>query len=135
MAIVVDASIAAAWCFPLEEGSSSADAVAMQIVSDTGIVPGIFWYEIRNVLMGAETSGRIDLEGTETFLKRLSQIGLQADHDHVEADTLNLARRHRLTIYDAAYLETAIRRDATLATLDSALAAATAREGVGNPAA
>ncbi len=135
MAIVIDASIAAAWCFPQEEGSSAADAVAMQIVSDTGIVPGIFWYEIRNVLIGAEVSGRIDSEGTQLFLRRLGELQFQSDHNHVEADTLNLARRHRLTIYDAAYLETAIRHDATLATLDTALAAATAREGVGNPAA
>ncbi len=135
MAIVVDASIAAAWCFPQEEGSSAADAVAMQIVGDIGIVPGIFWYEIRNVLVRAEVSGRIDREGTELFLQRLAQLQFQADHDQVEADTLALARRHRLTVYDAAYLETALRRGAALATLDTALAAATASEGVGNPAA
>jgi predicted nucleic acid-binding protein len=135
MAIVVDASIAAAWCFPQEEGSSAADAVAMQIVGDIGIVPGIFWYEIRNVLVRVEVSGRIDREGTELFLQRLAQLQFQADHDQVEADTLALARRHRLTVYDAAYLETALRRGAALATLDTALAAATASEGVGNPAA
>ena len=133
MAIVIDASIAAAWCFPQEEGSPAADAVAMQIVSDTAIVPGIFWYEIRNVLKWAEVRGRIDREGTEIFLQRLTQLELHEDHNHVEADTLALARRNRLTVYDASYLETALRRSAELATLDTALVAATVREGVGNP--
>ncbi len=46
------------------------------------------------------------------------------------AGSLCLARRHRLSGYDAAYLETALRRGAKLATLDRKLATAAAREGV-----
>ena len=41
-----------------------------------------------------------------------------------------LARRHGLSGYDAAYLETAMRRRAKLATLDRKLAAAATGEGV-----
>jgi predicted nucleic acid-binding protein len=41
-----------------------------------------------------------------------------------------LARRHRLTVYDAAYLELALREVVPLATLDQALAAAAQAEGV-----
>ena len=134
MAIVIDASVAAAWCFPYEEGSPAADAVAMQIVGESGIIPGIFWYEMRNVLIRAEWSGRIDPEGTEHFLKRLEELQMEMDQGHGEAETLALARRHQLTVYDAAYLETALRRQAKLATLDAALAAAAAAEGVVNPA-
>ncbi len=115
MAIVIDASIAAAWCFPQEEGSLDADGVAMQIISETGIVPMVFWYEIRNVLINSERSGRIDQQGTERFLERLGELQFEIDNGHDETDTLNLARRHRLTVYDAAYLETALRRQARLA--------------------
>ena len=134
MAIVVDASVAVAWCFPLEEGSAEAGAVAMQILEEPGIAPGIFWYEIRNVLIGAERSGRIDPDGAERFLQRLSELDIGIDHDHNGLEVLALARRHRLTVYDAAYLETALRRQAALATLDTTLAAACAGEGVANPA-
>ena len=133
MAIVIDASVAAAWCFPHEEGSSSADAVAMQIIGEPGIVPRIFWYEIRNVLIGAEWNGRINRQGTERFLERLEELQIAMDRGHVEAETLTLARRHHLTVYDAAYLETALRHQAKLATLDTALAVVATTEGVANP--
>ena len=130
MAIVVDASVAAAWCFPNETGSVAADAVAEQLVSENGIVPGIFWYEIRNVLIAAERRGRIEREEADRFLRRLDELRLEVDHAHSESALLGLARRHQLTIYDAAYLETAVRRRAALATLDTALAAAAVRERV-----
>lgn len=130
MAIVIDASIAAAWCLPHEQGSAAADVAAMQIVREQGIVPGIFWYEIRNVLLRAERSGRIQNQDTEQFLQRLDELRMEADHGHNGAELLDLARRHRMSSYDAAYLETAIRNRASLATLDTALASAATREGV-----
>jgi predicted nucleic acid-binding protein len=43
---------------------------------------------------------------------------------------LALSRKHRLTAYDAAYLELAIRRDLELATLDRELRAAAINEDV-----
>ena len=133
MAIVIDVSVAAAWCFPREEGSVAADAVAMQIIGEPGIVPRIFWYEIRNVLISAERSGRIERQGTERFLERIGELQFEIDGAHNEAQTLILARNHHLTVYDAAYLETALRHQAKLATLDTSLASAAATEGVANP--
>ena len=49
--IVVDASVAAAWGIPDEAGSAAADRVLTRIVDERGIAPGLFWYEIRNVLI------------------------------------------------------------------------------------
>ena len=131
MAIVLDASMALAWCFPEEEGAPKADAVAVRLINEPGIAPRIFWYEVRNVLVMAERRGRIDREGTMRFLGRLGELQIEIDDSHVEADTLDLAHRHRLTFYDAAYLETAIRYQATLATLDNELDAAARREKAG----
>lgn len=130
MAIVLDASVAIAWCFPDEAGNSEANAIAARLVSEPGITAGIFWYEIRNVLVRSEWSGRISSEGTARFLERLGELDIEIDTDHVEMETLALARRHRLTVYDASYLETAARRQAALATLDRALAVAASREGI-----
>lgn len=50
--------------------------------------------------------------------------------DHLWTTTVALADRHRLTIYDATYLELAIRRGLPLATLDQELRVAAEREGV-----
>ncbi len=131
MAIVLDASVAIAWCFPDEEGAAEASAIAERLISEPGITTGVFWYEIRNVLVNSERRGRINSEGTMRFLERLGELDIEVYADHVETETLELARRHRLTVYDAAYLETAIRRGAVLATLDKNLAVAANIEGVG----
>ena len=130
MAVVIDASIAAAWCFPDEEPTLGADVLALDIADGTLVVPGVFWYEIRNALLRAERRGRIDRDSSVVFLAQLGELQTEVDSGHDEGQALALARRHNLTFYDAAYLETAVRRDARLATLDGALATAAASEGV-----
>ncbi len=130
MAVVVDASVAAAWCFRDEVGSGEADAVIAQLSTETGIVPGLFWHEMRNVLVVAERRGRIRSREVERHLYHLRSLPLLTDNDQSDIDTVALARLHDLSGYDAAYLETAKRHGADLATLDRELATASAREGL-----
>ena len=132
MAIVIDASVALAWCFPDEETPEAVDNVASLIAGEQAIVPGIFWYEVRNILVRAERRGRIESQDTGHFLSRLDALGIVIDREHNEEFVLALARRHQLTVDDAAYFETALRRQARIATLDNALAAASVRESVEN---
>ena len=132
MAIVIDASVALAWYLPNEQGNTGADAMALQMAREQTFVPGIFWYEVRNILVRSERQGRINSEDTEQFLGRLNALGIEIDLEHNESNVLALARLHGLTVYDAAYLETALRRQARIATLDNALAAASVRESVEN---
>ena len=130
MAIVVDVSIAAAWCFP-DERADAAERALDDLPRLGGVVPGIFSYEMRNVLIVNERRGRIDQAGTARFLLRLRDLRLLRDDDHDDDIVMALARKHRLSAYDAAYLETALRRGDSLATLDRDLAEAAAAEGVG----
>ena len=129
MAIVVDASIAAAWCFP-DEQADAAERAFDDLPRSGGVVPGIFTYEIRNVLIVNERRGRIDQAGSARFLMRLRALRLLEDDAHDDDTVTALARKHGLSAYDAAYLETALRRGDTLATLDRDLARAAATEGV-----
>ena len=133
MPVVYDASVVAAWRLRDEQNSAAATTVAIQLTTERGIVPGNFWYEIRNVLVRAERQGRIHQDGTDRFIERLDAL-VEPDLNHNEAATIELARRHGLSFYDAAYLETALRRQADLATFDRALAAAVRAEGIRNPA-
>ena len=130
MAIVVDVSIAAAWCFP-DERAAAAERALDDLPRLGGVVPGIFSYEMRNVLIVNERRGRIDQAGSARFLLRLRDLRLLRDDAHDDDIVLALARKHRLSAYDAAYLETALRRGDSLATLDRDLAGAAAAEGVG----
>ncbi len=129
MAIVLDASIAAAWCFP-DEQAEAAERVLDGLSRLGGVIPGIFSYEISNVLIVNERRGRIDQTESMRFLMRLRSLRLMQDVAHDEDAVMALARKHGLSAYDAAYLETALRRGDSLATLDKNLAKAAAVEGV-----
>ena len=130
MAIVIDASVAIAWCLRDRDGTTRADAVMERASSEAVIVPGLFWHEVRNVLVVAERKERIEADAAERHIERLRTLEFITDDDQDDRQTIALARRHRLSGYDAAYVETGKRLGAKLATLDEKLAAAADGEGV-----
>lgn len=93
-------------------------------------MPTLFWFEIRNALVMAERRKRISAQRTNAFLSDLALLPFLVDDLPRETSVLDLARRRALTVYDAAYLELAQRKDIPLATLDKALIGAAKREGV-----
>lgn len=132
MAVVYDASFAAAWCFGDERGSAAAEGIVRRFRDRSALVPSIFWYEIRNVLVLRERREEAGTGGdfAAVFLERLGELDVEEVSVRDTAAVLDLARRHRLTIYDAAYLDLAIGRGARLATLDRRMAEAAAAEGL-----
>ena len=132
MATVIDASVAAAWCFRDEEGSAQADAVMARTAEQPSIVPGIFWHEMRNILSVAERKGRIAAMEADRHVDRLRTLPIVTDDAQDDREILGLTRRWNLSAYDAAYLETARRRGADIATFDRRLAAAATSEAVPN---
>lgn len=129
MAVVIDASVAAAWCFP-DEPVAAAERALEDLSRHGGAVPAIFRYEIRSTLIVSERRGRIDRADSARFLMRLRDLRLLRDDAHDEDAIMAFAREHGLSVYDAACLETALRRGDTLATLDRDLARAAVAEGV-----
>ena len=129
MPFVLDASIAACWAFDDEDHPIAAQALE-RIRTDEGRVPSLWWFEIRNTLIVNERRGRITEADTTAFLRGLGRLGMVVDRTPDEAVVLALTRRHRLTVYDAAYLELAQRDDIPLATLDTDLASAARAEGL-----
>jgi predicted nucleic acid-binding protein len=135
MPLVIDASIVHDWA--LEEHHPVALAVRERLRDDTAIAPSLWWFEVRNGLIVAERRGQSAEHLTAAFLQRLSRFSVTIDSLPSDDKAMTLARRHRLTVYDAAYLELALRERLELATLDAALADAARREGVvviGDPA-
>jgi predicted nucleic acid-binding protein len=91
------------------------------------IVPAFFHLEIANVLLLAERGGRMSVEAREQRLQQFAAMQFIVDPETVSrawSDTIALARRYSLVVYDAAYLEVAVRTGSMLATLDEKLAAA-----------
>lgn len=126
---VIDASVTAAWCLA-DEDAAEAEAAFDRLTMSDAVVPALWWFEVRNILIVSERRGRIDALATTEFLVDLARLPIRIDRDPDGEVVLALARKHRLTAYDAAYLELARRQSAPLATLDRALAAAARSAGI-----
>jgi predicted nucleic acid-binding protein len=126
---VLDASIAACWCFH-DEQDARADIAFELLDRDFAVVPAHWWFEVRNITLVGERRGRVLQIDASLFLGRLERMTItHADLPDGSA-VLELARRRRLSFYDAAYLELAQRESIALATLDNDLCVAARAEGV-----
>ncbi|MCY3928124.1 MAG: type II toxin-antitoxin system VapC family toxin [Acidobacteria bacterium] len=126
---VLDCSVACAWLLE-DERVPGADRVLGQAGTHGASAPGLFWAELRNALVMAERRGRLTPTQTTEALTEIEHLDVELDHAPDEETTLRLARDHRLSVYDALYLELAIRQKRELATLDTALQRAAESEGV-----
>ncbi len=129
MAFVPDALVAAAWVLPDEE-AVLADIALDRLGGETVMVPGVFWHELRNLLLSAERRGRIDENHADASMARLRRLPIHRADDADDRVVMALARVHRLTAYDASYLALAIHEGCALASLDRRLNEAAVAEGV-----
>ena len=96
-------------------------------------MPSLWWLEVANVLQMGVRRKRYSPSDRDAHLRDLAKYTIRTDpytKTHAWTSTLTLADRHGLTLYDAAYLELALRRDLPLATLDCELRQAATTEAV-----
>jgi predicted nucleic acid-binding protein len=127
---VLDASVAAAWCFHDEQDARADAAFALMQRDASALVPPLWWFEVRNAGLLGVRQKRITENEMTTFFSRLARMLIDIAELQEETPIFALAQRHRLSFYDAAYLELAQRQDIALATLDQALARAAVAENV-----
>jgi predicted nucleic acid-binding protein len=130
--LVIDCSLAMAWYFK-DEATPYTNAVRASLATERAVVPALWPLEVANVLLMAERRKRSNQTRATKWLRYLSALLIAVDEetplrafDHI----LNLARTHKLTTYDAAYLELAVRRGLPLGTLDRDLEKAAKAVGV-----
>lgn len=132
MNFVLDCSIAMAWCFE-DEATEFTDSLLEELVGGSTKVPSIWFLEVANVLAISERRGRSNQAQISQFLGLLGSLPIIMDTktgDKAFTDILTLARTHKLTSYDAAYLELALREGLPLATLDEELKRVASKLGV-----
>jgi predicted nucleic acid-binding protein len=125
-ALVLDASVTICWCFP-DQRTDYSKAVLSSVTEGLAVVPALWAIEVGNVLLTSTRRGVLSPDLMRAFLENLADY---QDPDRVLGDVLRLAQKHRLTNYDACYLELAKRMSLPLASQDSALLTAAQREGV-----
>jgi predicted nucleic acid-binding protein len=129
---VLDNSVTMSWAFP-DEANPYAQDVLTTLPGASAVVPSIWPLEAANVLLVGERRGRISRADSTSFVAILDSLSIGVDGETSERalkDTLDLARAQGLSVYDAAYLELAMRRGLPLATLDDKLKAAALAVGV-----
>lgn len=133
MPIVVDASVSMSWILDDEDSTYAAD-VLMRVVEDGGLVPRHWILEITNAIVTAIRRGRLET----TSMSKIGQLLKELPIDVAQSPTLEyalgplttLAHEQKLSAYDAAYLDLALREGLALATLDDRLRAAAGNVGV-----
>lgn len=137
MNFVLDASVAMSWL--LGDGVATPRGYAMGVLEamksedNRAIVPVVWNLEVANVIAKAEQKGLLVEAQSEAFLEMLSGLDIDVDSDTVAtalSDTLQIARRYRLSAYDASYMELSLRAGMPLATLDQDLNKAARRAGI-----
>lgn len=132
MSLVLDSSIALSWCF--EDEQTPATLALLQRVAETGAAAPSLWpLEVLNALAMAVRRNRLATDKLQQLAALLGDLPVRLDDETTARawrETSALASKHRLTLYDAAYLELALRSALPLASLDAALVAAAQSEGV-----
>lgn len=133
MSLVLDTSMTMTWGFE-DEVSGLAEAVLDRVLADGAHVPSVWPLEVANALLIGERRGRLNRVQIVRFLRILEGLRITVDGDAVPRVVFGristLAREERLSVYDASYLDLALRRGLPLATLDGRLQAAAERVGV-----
>jgi predicted nucleic acid-binding protein len=132
VSLVLDSSTIVAWLY-VDETTPAIRRVIDLLAQNGAWVPSLWSLEVANVLEIGVRRGRHDSTFRDAMLADLSLLPISTDLEtdkHAWHATLQFAHRHRLTLYDAAYLELAHRRRLPLATLDADLRAAAMAEGV-----
>lgn len=125
---MLDNSVCMRWlfCDGQPEDRAYAARVLQHMIDDVAeaVVPGLWPLEAGNVMVRAEARQQLSEARSAEFLGVLGGMNIRTDADTASRalhDTLQLARRFRLSTYDASYLELALREALPLATLDENL--------------
>jgi predicted nucleic acid-binding protein len=135
MSFVLDNSVTMRWYFG--DGKPQELAYAGKVLDamkkDNALVPATWGLEVANVIARAEAKGLVTEARSGAFLEMLEGVEIDVDSAtfaQALSETLQLARRYKLSSYDASYLELALRLGMPLATLDEDLQKAAKKAGV-----
>ncbi len=120
------------WFFD-DEVDEYSELVMDRLNTDGAIVPQIWTYEVVNALLVGERKKRLERTQSLWILERLQQLPISVDNlrpNNVMSEILALGGKHKLSAYDSAYLELAVRLRLPLSTRDSALEKSASSAGI-----
>lgn len=121
---VVDVSVGIAWVHPSQASPDTdrlLEAVALNVMV---VVPALWFLEVSNVLLVAQRRNRLTATQRQIAMGVLSRLELTVDEEgsrYAFGRTSELAENHGLSIYDAVYLELAVRHALPIASRNEGL--------------
>lgn len=129
--IVIDANVFLAAVLNDETHDASREFYQTILSGTTNVIaPCIFRYEVANAFCMALRRKRLMQPIYDRFIMLISTFPIVVDHEQKMEEVSKLACFHGLTMYDAAYIETAKRRKIPLATLDKAMLRSARKEDI-----
>jgi predicted nucleic acid-binding protein len=131
MPFVLDNSVVTGW-YLADQANAYTESIGALLQNDKALVPALWQLELANVLKTACTRGKLSLDAARQILDTLGLLPIDIDTGPSlgQRQLFELAMRHQLSSYDAAYLELALRYGIPLATQDQQLKAAAIAAGV-----
>jgi len=129
---VVDNSVVMTWCFS-DATNKYSDTILDSLNTSTALVPSIWPLEVGNVLLVAERRKRLTEADSTRFIALLSELPIVIEQEQPERmmkDILALARKYKISTYDASYIDLAMRKGLPIASLDKDLRKAARRSRV-----
>jgi predicted nucleic acid-binding protein len=132
---VLDNSVAMRWLLDSPKASDQqyALSVLQSLTENDAIVPNLWHLEAVNVLVAAEGQNELSAGEVEAFISQLEGLPIKFDTltaHQAFSRILGMSRIYKLSSYDAAYLELAVREGLTIASLDKDLIKAAKKAGV-----
>ena len=129
-AFVIDNSVAIAWFLP-NQATAYTDRLLERAMTRTLHAPSVWPLEFANALWGLQRRKLLSAEQVDEIVEKGEALAVEVDrHSPPMSLVLMLSRRHRLSTYDASYLELALRLRLPLAAKDGPLVEAAKKAGV-----
>ncbi len=133
--IVIDCSILMAVLLPDEQHPFALNIFEQARENQQELlIPSFLYIEANNVLLMASRRKRIEENKLNDYLKRISNLPVVVDNaaflPKKQTELTRFAQKNGLSIYDAVYLELAMRKNCPLATLDKSLRHAAEMSGL-----
>jgi len=130
-AFVLDASVTMAWALPDEQNEYAARVLRF-LQTSAAAAPQMWMFEVAHTIAVSERRARMRERDTTDFLQELKLLRIAVEDTTPTLERLVLAgRAYDTSVYDAAYLDLAMRRGLPVATSDGLMRSAAERKGIG----
>jgi len=130
---VADASVAIAWIHPAQATPETDSMLDRLAAGDTLVVPALWPLEVANAITVLRRRRKLTVNEAQVAIQIIRELPTAIDHEGATVAftrLVDLASEHELTVYDATYIELAIRMRLPLASNDARMKEAAIRSGV-----